>query len=91
MQREITIPCEWLPGVKVTFNMMVAQPELEKFLSSTAAEGLGAIVRVEGWKAEDGPSTGPDAPWGFRYWCASESGFLKAVEEFKTDPNLPTA
>lgn len=91
MQREIKIACDWLPGVEVTFNMMIAQPELEKFLSSTAAEGLSAIVRVDGWNKQDGPETGADAPWGFRYWCASEKGFLAAVEEFKTDPNSPTA
>jgi len=91
MQREIKIACDWLPGVEVVFNMMVTQSEFEKFLSSMATEGLGTILRVDGWNDQDGPATGPAAPWAFRYWCASEQGFLAAIEKFKSDPNSSTA
>lgn len=85
MQTTIIVDCPLFEGVRLAYNMMASETEMNDFGKSLGSENEG-VVTVEGWPHPFDPF-GEESPMAFRLWAA-KPGLQEATRRFLADPNF---
>jgi hypothetical protein len=88
MKTTITVDCpiEGLEDVKITYNLMATEDQIDGFAESLGTKHAAEVVaQVDGWTRSEEP-TGKSAPLAFRIWMC-RIGVQDAMQGFLTSPN----